>query len=139
MAKKQRGPTFAEIVQEPTYSEVTPAPGTRVPLEGAIDAQGVFRDLTGHPLDLASEEINADAAQHLVKAGAQVAFEGCGCAGGYGCQPLWVADDDLAALALGAPPRHVRTYEAPTWFDVWSNPDVTVVFAHGDVEWGNAI
>jgi hypothetical protein len=139
VAKKQRGPTFADIVREPTYSELTPAPGRRVPFEGAVDQAGVFRDLDGHTLELASEEITTADAQELLQAGAQVAYEECGCGGGYGCQPIWVVGEDLAALRSGPAPRQVRTYGAPTWFDVWSNTDVTVVFAHGDIEWGSAI
>ena len=60
MTKKQRRATFAEIVREPTFSEITPVPGTRVPFEGAVDVAGVFRDPSGRPLDLTAEEINAE-------------------------------------------------------------------------------
>lgn len=139
MAKKQRGPTFAEIVREPTYSELVPDTSEPIPFEGAVDEDGIFRDLDGRPLALVSQHITTDDAQKLLKAGAQVAHESCGCGGGYDCQPIWVIGDDLAALRSGPAPRKVRTYGASTWFDAWSNTGVTVVFAHGDVEWGNAI
>lgn len=110
-----------------------------IPFEGAVDMDGIFRDLDGRPLELVPEEFSTDEAKRSVKARAHVSYEGCGCGGGYGCQPSWMSEEDLSALRSGPAPRKVRTYGAPTWFDVWSNTEVTVVFVHGDVEWGNAI
>jgi len=95
MAKSPRQQTFADLTQEPTWSETN------------ASRSGQYAPRPGR--------FNGD------------------------CTPEWVTHDQLRDLRRGLAPEFTGRYGAPTWIDVWANDHGTVVFAHGDVSWGNAL
>lgn len=133
MAKKRHEPTFKDFLSEPTWSE-TDAPTNIRP--GTFNFSGEFFDLSGNVLSRSQADVTPKVAQALVDDGAVVAFEGCGCGGGGGCAATWFTDDALDSVRGGPKPAYVKGYGSPTWIDVWTNDDTTVVYAHGDIEWG---
>lgn len=141
MAKSPRQQPFADLVQEPTWSETDASrSGQYAPRPGGFNAAGEFFDPDGIKLRLVAEDATEDEAQALIEAGAAVVAEGCGCGGSYGdCTPEWVTHDQLRDLRRGPAPGITGRHGAPTWIDVWANDHGTVVFAHGDVSWGNAL
>lgn len=141
MAHRQKGPTFADLVKQPTWSESEAAvTGQHAPRPGRFNAAGEFFDPDGMRLRPVQGDATPEEAQRLVSAGALVVYESCGCGGWVGsCTPRWVAEASLAALRGGPMPRFTGRYGTPTWIDVWANDESTVVFAHGDVSWGLAI
>jgi hypothetical protein len=141
MAKSQRKPTFADLAQQPTWSETDASRSGRHALRpGQFNAAGEFFDPAGVRLRLVVEDASEADAQTLVESGALVAAEECGCGGSYGdCAPEWVTPDQLRALRQGQAPRFTGRHGTPTWIDVWTNDHSTVVFAHGDVAWGAAL
>ena len=141
MAKSPRRSTFADLVQQPTWSETKAAhTGSHAPRPGSFNAAGDFFDPAGRKLRLAAADIEPEQAKALVEAGAMVVAEACGCGGFSGdCTPEWVNEDQLPRLRRGEAPVFTGRHGAPTWLDVWTNDEGTVVFAHGDVSWGNAL
>lgn len=135
MAKKRREPTFNDLLKEPTWSELATPKDIRL---GTTNRAGDFFDPAGNLLTLAHEEVSLVDAQTFVDDGAIVAFEPCGCGGGgrTGCTAEWFADEAVASIRGGSGPAVTRG-KAPTWIDVWKNEATTVVYAHGDVEWGD--
>ena len=129
----RRGKTFAEILAQ-AKSEPK---AERVVRPGGLNAAGEFFDLAGNLLTRLGE-ISPEQAQQLVADGALLAFEGCGCGGSAGCKAEWVDASVRGGLARTSP-RFVKGYGAPTWIDVWQGEDGYVVYAHGDVEWGDAL
>lgn len=134
-------PTFADLVKEPTWSESQRTRTGRFAVRpGGVNGAGEFFDPSGLQLWLQAEETTVDEAQRLVDTGALVIAEGCGCGGWYaGCTPRWVTDEQLRALRGAPSPTLLGRGGTPTWIDVWSNERGTVVFAHGDVSWGQAL
>lgn len=141
MAKSGRRQTFADLLKEPTWSEIPASrSGRHAPRPGRFNGAGEFFDPDGVELLLVAEDVTAEEAQELVEVGAAVAAEGCGCGGWYGgCTPEWVPDEQLQGLRRGPAPQFTGRHRAPTWIDVWANDVRTVVFAHGDVSWGTAL
>ena len=141
MAKSPRQPTFADLVRQPTWSETDAAhSGSHAPRPGRFNAAGDFFDLAGRKLRLVAEDVAPGEAKALVDAGARVVAEVCGC-GGFGgnCTPMWVNEEQLLRLRRGDAPAFTDRSGAPTWLDVWANDEGEVVFAHGDVSWGEAL
>lgn len=126
--------TLAEIVEE---VRATPRPPIAV-RKGSFNSAGQLFDPAGAPLTPVKNPITPARAAELVAEGALVAFEGCGC-GGFagGCQPEWADSESLTRLTAADNPRFVKGYGSPTWIDEWSSDSSTVVFLHGDVEWGD--
>ena len=141
MANSPRQRTFADLTQEPTWSETDASrSGQYEPRPGGFNGAGEFFDPDGIKLRLVAEDATEDEAQALIDGGAVVVAEGCGCGGSYGdCTPEWVTHDQLRDLRQGLAPGFSGRYGAPAWIDVWVNDHGTVVFAHGDVSWGNAL
>jgi hypothetical protein len=138
MSKKRHASTFKDMLSEPTWSEIDgPKRGAQSVRPGRFNSTGDFFDLSGHVLTCTTSDVTPETAQALVDDGAVIAFEGCGCGGGNGCGPEWFVDDALASVRGGSRPRFVRGYGSPTWIDVWTSDESTVVFAHGDVVWGS--
>ncbi len=127
-----REKTFAEILVE-----AKAAPKSRVVGLGGVNADGDFFDPSGNLLVLVGE-ISPERAQELVAQGALLAFEGCGCGGSAGCAAEWFQAPILHALA-SKKPRFVKGYGSPTWIDLWESDAGSVVYAHGDVEWGDVL
>lgn len=142
MARKtSRAKTFVELAAEPTWSE-TPASrtGKYASRPGGVNPAGEFFDPDGVKLELQVEDASTDQAQQAVDAGAAVVIERCGCGGGLrSCTPRWLSQKDVEALRGGQPPTFTGRYDAPTWLEVWAGSDRAVVFAHGDVSWGDAL
>jgi len=138
MTKKSKGPTFAELLREPTWSD---AKGRHSPEHairpGKYNSAGELFDPSGRPLLPAQEYVTPELAQELVAGGALVAHEGCGCGGWTGCQPEWLSPEALARLRSAPVPELVGGHGVPTWIDVWSNDVAQVVYLHGDVPWGD--
>lgn len=127
--------TFAEIVAE-ALAEERPV-GVPMVRPGSFNAEGEFFDPEGHLLNRVGE-VTPKEARAYVASGAMLAFEGCGCGGWAGCQAEWI--EEAVRAELGAmKPRFVKGYGSPTWIDLWRSEVGLVVFAHGDVEWGEAL
>ncbi len=137
MARK-RTPTFAEIVAEARLSASDPA-RTRDARPGRFGRDGALYDPQGRRIELVESEITPDEAVARVRAGAVLAFESCGCGGGGGCTIAWFDSAQLTSAAERGAPAFVRGYGAPTWIDVWEGEGHTIVFAHGDVQWGTLL
>lgn len=133
MRNKRREPTFSEIVDE---ERAKPDPRLRNVRPGHFNHDGEFFDPEGNLVMPVKSEITPNQARHHVEDGALVAFEGCGCGGMNGCSPSWFRPDELPS---GVRPRFVKGYGSPTWIDLWEGEASTVVFLHGDVEWGDVL
>lgn len=123
--------SFAEIVAE---AKAEPLPAREV-RPGGYSRQGEFFDPSGHLLTKTGQ-LNPSEARALVLDGAQLAFEGCGCGGWSGCLPDWTDSELSRQLAEASQPRLLKS-DAPTWLDLWENDAGQVVYAHGDVRWGD--
>jgi hypothetical protein len=111
--------------------------GQHAPRPGKFNAAGEFFDPDGLRLHPVQEAATPEEAQRLVRAGALVVYETCGCGGWVGsCAPQWLREAPLAALRQGPMPSFTGRNGTPTWIDTWANEEHTVVFAHGDVSWG---
>lgn len=129
MARKK---TFAEIAAE-AMAEPKPERDIRL---GGVNKDGEFFDLSGNLL-IRIGEVTPKKAQEFVADGASVVWEGCGCGGSSGCPAQWIEArirDGLGSVR----PRFVKGYGSPTWIDLWEGDGGFVVYAHGDVEWGDA-
>lgn len=123
--------TFAEIVEEArSSSEREVAPSTR-------DVR--FRDPSGNPL-LKVGKVEPAQARKLVRDGALLAFEDCGCGGGApGCSARWIDQETRQSLASQSSPRLAGGKRSVSWLDLWESDASFVVYAHGDVKWGHAL
>lgn len=141
MAKKSNGATFAELLKKPLKSHGDPQrSGKHAVRPGRYNLAGDLFDPSGRRLILLHEDITPERAREWVSGGALVAYEGCGCGGGTGCQPDWLPSDALARLQSAPAPEFVGGHGAPTWIDVWSSDlDLVVVYLHGDVQWGDEL
>lgn len=128
-----REKTFAEIMAE---AKSVPK-AVRVVRPGGLNADGEFFDPAGNLLTREGE-ISPKHAQEMVADGAGLAFEGCGCGGAAGCNAEWIDASVRDGLA-STRPRFVKGYGSPTWIDLWHGEGGPVVYAHGDVEWGDAL
>ncbi len=139
--RKQPGPTFADLVKEPTWSQSESSrTGQHAPRPGRFNGADQFFDPSGSRLKLVAESITEEEAQRLLEDGAALVSEACGCGGNYGgCTPVWATEKQLHELRSGPPPRFADRHGAPTWLDVWAGDQSSVVFAHGDVSWGNTL
>lgn len=139
--RKPTGPSFADLVKEPTWSQSDASrSGRHASRPGRFNGAGEFFDPSGSQLQLVAENITAEEAQQLLEAGAALVAESCGCGGTYGdCTPVWATDEQLHELRSGPPPRPTGRHSAPTWLDLWAGDRVSVVFAHGDVSWGDVL
>lgn len=102
-----------------------------------MNSEGEFFDLSGNLLTRIGE-VSPKKAQEVVMAGASVVWESCGCGGSVGCQAQWVEAsirDQLGSMR----PRFEKGYGSPTWLDLSEGDAGFVVYAHGDVEWGDAL
>ncbi|XGX79822.1 hypothetical protein LQK93_02639 [Terrabacter sp. BE26] len=140
MVRKSKGPTFAELLKQPTWSEAEPrVPGEYAVRPGKYNAAGELFDPSGAPIRPQQEYVTPELAQELVNGGALVAHEGCGCGGWQGCQPVWLSVDALRRVRSGQAPELIGSHGTPTWIDVWSSDDGVIVYLHGDVRWGDEI
>lgn len=131
MKSRRRAPTFSEIVDE---ERAKPDPRLRQVRPGHVDVDGELVDPDGNLVVSVTAQITPKQARQLVDEGALVAFEECGGLGG--CSPSWFAPEQVPA---GVRPRFVKGYGSPTWIDLWEGEESTVVFLHGDVEWGDML
>ncbi len=140
MSKKgARRQVFVDLLKEPTWSETVAAhSGRYAPRPGGVNGAGEFFDPDGLLLHLVAEQVSPQDAQRMVDSGAQVLIETCGCGGEPGgCTPQWLTEAQLKSLIGGHAPRFTGAHSAPSWIDVWGNDVRTVLYAHGDVSWGD--
>jgi hypothetical protein len=139
VARKSKGPTFAELLKQRTWSEAEPREsGEHAVRPGKYNHAGELFDPSGQLLVLQQEDISPQRAQELVRGGARVAHEVCGCGGWAGCQPDWLSSDALSRVRSGSAPS-LRGRGVPTWIDVWSSAAGHVIYLHGDVQWGDEL
>ena len=105
---------------------------------GTFNLAGQFFTPDGGRLEKVVADVDVTEIRALVRRGATVAFEGCGCGGG-GCTPAWPSPIDVHAAAAAAEPVFTGRQGTPTWADVWAVEGTRVVFLHGDVTWGSLL
>lgn len=132
--RRPQARTFAEIAAE-ARAVPPPAPDVR---PGRFNAVGELFTPDGVHV-VRTGEVTPVEARSLVMAGALLAFEDCGCGGrAGGCAPRWVSGAVASVAAQAGVPSFVKGQGAPTWLDLWESEGTLVVFAHGDVVWGDA-
>lgn len=135
VARDRRRKSFAEIVREERARPPRPD-RTRVP-PGRHDDLLV---LDGRRYTLITEPLEAARARTLVRDGAQLAFDPCGCGGRCGIQILH--EHALAGSrqhgnpTIGQGPNHPGSLSS--WAAV-EPPETTLVLASGHVIWGRAL
>lgn len=98
-----------------------------------------FRDPDGNELAKVGE-LSPSEARELVREGALLAFEDCGCGGAYGgCDVKWIDVQTSERLAAVSLPRLAKGKRSASWIDLWRGTDVSVVYAHGSVKWGHEL
>ena len=138
MARK-RIATFVDIVAEVKLSAADRAQ-SRAAKDmrfGSIGRDGALDDRQGRRMTRSTSELTPAEAAVLVRDGAGIAFESCGCGGDSGCAISWAGPAEAAAAAHRGAPSYVRGYGAPSWIDLWQGDGARVVFLHGDVRWGD--
>lgn len=126
MARTRRGETFADTVARTRAEPPVPEP----------DDPDTPRLPSGERLVRVCHDLPPGEARDLVAGGALLAFEGCGCGGGRGCAPTWYDEHERRRAAALLP--RVRGRRAPSWIDLWTAPDDSVVvYAHGEVLWAD--
>lgn len=130
MGKGQRphAPSMAELVALELDRPKIADP--RLVTPGRVNREGRLCDLDGTALSRLDGDWDERDALAAVKAGARIAFEGCGCGGG--CAPEWFGDDELREVV--DPPHPIRG-AAPSWIEIWESSGSRVVFVHGDYAW----
>ncbi|QCR44112.1 hypothetical protein C1N91_11855 [Curtobacterium sp. SGAir0471] len=106
---------------------------------GTFNLAGELFTPAGARLTRRKTDISVETAAELVRAGAELAYEVCGCGGGGPCKPVWPERAAIAVLAKSSLPSVSARPTAPTWMDVWAGDGVTAVFCHGDITWGSAL
>ncbi|WP_152999008.1 hypothetical protein [Curtobacterium oceanosedimentum] len=106
---------------------------------GTFNLAGELFTPEGNRLSRLEEDIREEVAAVLVRDGAEVAFEACGCGGGGQCKPYWPGKAKIKALSRSSLPQMSPRPTAPTWIDVWAGDGTTVVFCHGDITWGSLL
>jgi len=133
LARDRRRESFAEIVREERARPPRPD-RTRLP-PGRHDDLLV---LDGRRYTLITEPLEAAQARTLVRNGAQLAFDPCGCGGRCGIQILH--EHALARQhgnpTIGQGPNHPGSLSS--WAAV-EPPETTLVLASGHVSWGQAL
>ena len=125
--------TFAEIVAE---AKALPKAASVV-RTGGVNLAGDFFDTQGRLVTHVGQ-ITPKQAQEYVAQGALVAFEGCGCGGSAGCAAEWF-DSEIREELASKRPKFIKGYGSPTWIEIWQGDGPSVVYAHGDVEWGDVM
>ncbi len=113
------------------------APKPQIPLRTDI-AAGVLVGPDGRVWERVADDVPADRALELVRRGAAVAWDGCGCAGYCGLD--WLSAEDLARLAAGGIPR--VSHKSIPWSGLskWTtSADERLLLATGDVRWGRRL
>lgn len=106
---------------------------------GTFNLAGELFTPAGDRLSRLETDISEEAAGVLVRDGAEVAFEACGCGGGGQCKPYWPERAEIKALSRSSLPQVSSRPTAPTWIDVWAGDGTTAVFCHGDISWGSML
>jgi len=136
VAHTKRPATFAQIVEDlPVLSVLDGAPGHPV-RPGRHNKAGDWFAPDGVLLTQVEDDIDSDRAAELMRSGALVAWENCGCGGYYrGCEPMWLNDAQLRGLRDANP----LTFSGDGWAEVWTGGSTTVVLILGGAHWGGSI
>lgn len=130
---------MADIVSDVVSAGPSRPHGREARRVGVFNAAGQLLDREGDLLELSASTVSPAEAAVLLPSAAAVLYESCGCGGHGGCSPEWLTSEQLSSLAQAGEPRFVDAYKTPTWIDVWTGLRGLVIFAHGDVEWGDAL
>jgi hypothetical protein len=133
---KRRRQTFSELLQAERERPAR-TDGPRLP-PGRHDDVLVL--VGGERWVLVAEGIDPAAAQRLVRAGSQVAFDPCGCGGACGIEVLGA--DVVDALADADLPQVSGDPRYPGSLFQWAaedDPSRALVLASGRVTWGHAL
>jgi hypothetical protein len=127
VSKESKGKTFADIVREVDEQPLVPTP----------DYSGVV-DRNGRRWHRHLAEISPARALELAKAGAQVAWDPCGC-GGY-CGFDWYGADQVARMVASGTPKVRHSKRRTGSISQWATADGGVlVVAESAVQWGGII
>ena len=130
-------PTLSEIAQELRDAPTPKRDGPNAARPGAHNGAGEFFDPAGLLLVVSKDSIAPDEALELARAGALIAFEGCGCGGSASCPIAWFSPSEVKALVEAGTPSVAKRHASWSWIDVWTSGDSVVVFAHGNVRWAD--
>ncbi|MET3638279.1 hypothetical protein [Curtobacterium oceanosedimentum] len=133
MTKRARRP--ADAVGGPTAGARVTS-GRFAVRPGTFNLAGELFTPAGVRLTRRETDVSEETAAALVRAGAEVVYEACGCGGGGPCKPLWTEPAGATAIAKTTLPTVQSRPTAPTWIDVWAGDGATAVFCHGDITWG---
>ena len=134
---RKHKPTLKEIARDLRETPPPPRGRSNAVRPGGYNASGEFFDPAGNGLTTSRSAVTPQEALDLALVGASIAFEGCGCGGTAGCQIEWFGSEDVRAMVASGRPAFVKGNGHPTWIDVWSGGETTVVFAHGNVRWSD--
>ncbi|MEH3075110.1 MAG: hypothetical protein PGN11_00285 [Quadrisphaera sp.] len=135
MTGKRRGPTFAQVVQE--LREAPAAPVAEPPV-GRMVGHDQLYDPRGHRFERVAHDISPAVALAEVTAGAQVAWDRCGCAGYCGLD--WLDAQHVARLVAAGAPSPRRRKDPVSHLSAWEADDGSVVvLAVADVRWGDVL
>ncbi|RKR73989.1 hypothetical protein C8E83_1090 [Frondihabitans australicus] len=132
-----------DIVADVEARPLDPSDDPRRRYAGGVSPDGDLYDPQGVVLTVVAEEVAGSDAVRILRtdAGVRIAWEGCGCGGSPECRMSWLSPGDVEILRLaGSEPEVLGRGRTPSWIDVWRGEDGRrVLFAHGDVGWGDAL
>ncbi|MGY4643674.1 hypothetical protein [Cellulomonas sp. URHB0016] len=133
MVTRRRQPSFRDIVDA---VKATPAATSSEPDEPGLYTDGRLVAPGGHLYTRAAGEISSADAFHAAAAGAQVAWDPCGC-GGY-CGLRWFDEADVAAMVALGRPNIRRTKKSRGSISEYRSEDGRgLLLMEGDVRWGD--
>jgi hypothetical protein len=136
MSPRPKRETFANIVAE---VKATPAVPKDVPIGPSRDGRS-WGDLDGHEYTLVDAELEPDRAVDLLKHGALVVYDSCGCGGWCGSGLDWLDPADRTELMSADPPRVGFSKKAWGRLSEWRSPSGRVLIeAAVNVRWGDRI
>ncbi|WP_456845656.1 hypothetical protein [Cellulomonas sp. P5_C6] len=131
----RRQPSFREIVDAVKATPAAPVPDSHDPgirTDGSVVAPG------GRVYSKTGSDISSAAAFEAAAAGAQVAWDCCGC-GGY-CALRWFDEAEVTRMVAAGPPTIRRTKKAYGSISEYRSHDGHVLLLiEVDVRWGDLL
>ncbi|KQY42851.1 hypothetical protein [Cellulomonas sp. Root137] len=133
MVTQRRQPSFSEIVDAVKATPAATPPESDRP---GVRADGQIIDPLGRAYTETARDISSAAAHDAAAAGAQVAWDPCGC-GGY-CGLRWFDVVDVARMVVAGRPNIRRTKKAYGSISEYRGEDGRVLLlVEADVRWGD--
>ncbi|WP_421732449.1 hypothetical protein [Cellulomonas sp.] len=133
MVTRRRQPSFSEIVDAVKATPATPDPGADKP---GVHADGTVVAPGGRAYTVAAHDISSAAAFDAAAAGAQVAWDPCGC-NGY-CGLTWFDEAEVARMVAEGRPQIRRTKKAYGSIAEYRSEDGRVLLlVEESVRWGD--